>query len=106
MAIKAFEIPPNSETDITISGATTYDFYGMTIENASDLADQTTITIVNSGGVTGHDAVYVKAFPDSWVPGTLGESPWKKVAPMSGPIKVTVSGAVTAYANVYYQKRT
>lgn len=106
MAIYATTIPAGSAQTISISGATTYDFYGMTIENQSDLADATTVTIVNSGAVTVTNAAYAKAFPDGWVPGTVGESPWKKVAPCSGPVKITLSGTVTGVCNIYYQKRT
>jgi len=106
MAIQSIQIPPATATTITLSGVTTYDFYGMTIENQSDLAAATTITVVNSGAVTGMNAVYAKAFPDQWIPGTAGESPWKKVAPSSGPVVITISGAVTANCNIYYEKRT
>ena len=106
MAIVSKVIPAGSEQTITISGATTYDFYGMTIENQAALAAGTTITIKNSGSVSVMETVYVKAFPDGWVPGTAGESPWKKVAPCSGPIKVTISGAVSGLCNLYYQTRS
>lgn len=106
MAIIPKEIPAGSQQTITISGASTYDFHGLTLENVSSLAAETTITILNSDDVTLYPAVYAKAFPDDWVPGSVGETPWKRVSPSDGPIKITLSGTVTGYANIYYQKRT
>ena len=103
------QITAGSEQTLTVTGATTYDFYGMTIENTASVEAASTITIKNSSNVVVMNAVYIKAFPDNFIPGSAGESPWKKVAPISGPIKVTITGTTTGWdtnVNLYIQKRT
>jgi hypothetical protein len=106
MALIPKIITAGSEQTIAITGATTYDFYGMTITNTASIAEDTTITIKNSSNVTVYNQVYLKGFPDNFIPGSPGESPWKKVAPISGPIKVNISGSVSGKCNFYYEKRT
>lgn len=107
------QLTKGSEQTITISGASSYNFYGVMV-SAPSVSDGATITIKDANDVTYVDA-YVLGFPNNFIPSKPGITPVtdafadmpsksKTPHPMSikGPVKITLSGNGSEYVNIYY----
>lgn len=105
MAIHATTITQGSEQTVTISGATTYDCFGIQLV-APTFAATTTITVKNTDDVTVVSGAYALGFKDNFIPLSPGSTPYQKGSKIDGPIKVTISGSGSTKVNIYYSKRT
>lgn len=94
-------ITAGSEQTITITGASTYRFFGLQMASPT-VAASTTITVKDSNDNTVWDGVYLLGFKDNWVPAYPQETPYKHTGPIDGPVKITISGSTAVKANIYY----